>query len=448
MTTRVRLETRRDDRALAYALVIAAAFVLALATGRIEMVAFAVPFAVALATSRGSGRPDVDMAVWLSGERAIEQDRVEATLTVSGESPRLASCTVEATISPSPDLLVESAGEPDKRDGGEATTMAITASGLGAVDQQVALRATRWGRFVVGPLSVRVRDPWSISHWEGTVERGPVLTVLPTAPRLDQILEPASSHTVAGFHLARRSIGSGTDFAELQDYQPGDRLRDLNRAATARTGSLIVNRFHPEQSGEVVVMLDTFVDHGYRLSDAVRRALVIEGRAAWAITKAHLAAQDRVGLATVGRIPIWLTPGAGARARYAILEQLLSVSNVLDGTRTVSEPLDAGKIPPAALVVFVSPLWNDRYLPHIERLQARGRETAVVQLRTEHLLGAPATDGAAMAHRLFSVAAADRATLLRRAGITVVEWNPEAKLSAVVNAASTIQQRRRAARMG
>jgi len=120
---------------------------------------------------------------------------------------------------------------------------------------------------------------------------------------------------------------------------------------------------------------------------------------------------------------------------------------VLDGSEARSEWLNTSRVPPSALVVFLTPLWSERYTGQIVRLQARGRETAVVQLRTEALLGPPPAAGAeGQARRLFDLLVADRADELRRSGINLVEWDPDSSLTESVSSAARSQLRRRIAR--
>lgn len=429
--TMVTLQARRDDRPVAYAIVAAVALILALFTARVELVAFAAPFVLTLASARRASTGRFEASVAIETRRAIEDDEVSGRIEVLTAD---AGATVELLMTASLDLEpVDPAPLGWSLRPGDLRRLGFT------------IRPQRWGAFTVGPTAVRVRDPESLTHWVGTVG-GPRLLVLPVAPRLDALLEPRSSRTTAGFHLARRALGAGLDFAELQLYRPGDRLRDLNRAASARTGTPIVNRYHPERSGEVVVLLDTFVDPSYELSATSRRAVVVAVRAAWALAKAHLTAQDRVGVATVGRIPVWLPPRGGTRARFLVLEALLSMGEALDGGRLSAQPVDAGRIPPAALVMFVSPLWDDRYLHYVEHLQARGRETAVLHLATDQLLEEPTTELERCARRLFDIGVSDRTERLRRAGINVVTWERAGDLGAAVRAAALRQARRRAVR--
>jgi uncharacterized protein (DUF58 family) len=436
MVIRVGLGRRRDERLLAYVLVAGPMLLLALITGRTEAAAFAAPFALALALGRHRAPAALELDVGVETDRLVEGDRLAGTVTLVHDR------TFDTRTA---DIYVDSARDMsvDEPAGGRL------AFHLGSGETApFRLTTQRWGRFVLGPVHVRVRDPLALVHWEGTATTGPEIAVLPSAPRLDQLLEPRSSRTVAGVHPDHRGHGAGYDFADLHSYQPGDQLRDLNRAATARWGTPIVNRHHPERSGDVVVLVDTFVERGWHMSDAARAALLTATRATWAVARAHLAAQDRVGVGAVGRIPVWLPPASGARARYAILESLLTVGSVLDGRIYSSDAVDAGRIPPAALVVFISALWEDRYIPALQRLQARGRETSVVHLAAEELLPPPRTADEVLARRLFDLEVACRVDLLRGTGINVVSWSPSTPLGGAVDAAAKAQLRRRTARAG
>lgn len=443
MAVDVTLHRRSDRRAVSYALAVGSATILGLFTGQIALAAFAAVFATALLSARPAADTlTISVDLELDRTRLIEGDELAVAVRVeapAGDERALIGTTAEFLTTASDDLVVE----PDAGTFGAAAAVPL------GVD--TALRTRRWGRFVIGPTHLRLRHPWSIDWWEATLDAGPVAIVLPTAVRLDTLLEPRSSRTTAGAHRSRRSLGAGLDFAELQQYQPGDRLRDLNRAASARTRTPIVNRYHPDRAGEVVIVLDTLLDAALELSNSTRRALITEARAAWAVAQAHLAAHDRVGIATVGRIPVWLTPQAGARARFAILEALLSVGAVLDHRTALGDALDAGKISPAALVVFVTPLWSDAYVVNVERLAARGREPVVIRIATDAMVdladAAPAS-AEHLAGRLFQLDADDRAATLRRAGITVVDWHPERRLGSALTVAATLQRRRRSAHRG
>ena len=99
-------------------------------------------------------------------------------------------------------------------------------------------------------------------------------------------------------------------------------MRDLNWRATLRRGEPHVNRRHPERSGDVVIVLDAFPDSLRGQTEIGEDVILRAGRAAWAIAREHLAANDRVGFVAEGANPVWLPPGAGRRARYALLQAL------------------------------------------------------------------------------------------------------------------------------
>lgn len=56
-------------------------------------------------------------------------------------------------------------------------------------------------------------------------------------------------------HRGQRS-GSGVEFAEHRDYQPGDELRDIDWNVYARHGELLLKRFQEEEDLHVYFLLD------------------------------------------------------------------------------------------------------------------------------------------------------------------------------------------------
>ena len=122
------------------------------------------------------------------------------------------------------------------------------------------------------------------------------------------LLPNVEPRAASGVHVARRR-GEGFEFAEVRQYREGDRLRSVNWYQTARRGELWVNEHHPEKSGDLVVLVDTFADRPSGGSASLERSV----RVAWQVAMAHLAAHDRVGVVGFGGLPSWVTPGGGER---------------------------------------------------------------------------------------------------------------------------------------
>jgi uncharacterized protein (DUF58 family) len=251
--------------------------------------------------------------------------------------------------------------------------------------------------------------------------------VLPDPERLNRILHPHESHAVWGQHPSRR-LGDGHEFAELHPYTPGDRLRDLNWAATARLRRPIVNRHHPELAGELVVALDAFDDGSTGSTEALSRA----ARAAWALTSMHLRANDRVGLMGLGGSTQWLPPAGGRLARYRLLDTLLGIGG--EAADRVARTVRVPPVPGAALVAVLTPLHTRAALEAVARWRGHGRSIVVMVIDGVELLEVPDTESDRLARRLWMAERRRRVEELGALGVPVVVVPPEGPITPAIAA--------------
>jgi uncharacterized protein (DUF58 family) len=407
----------RDGRFAAYTTVTAAGLLAGVVTSRPSAVAMVVPFAIALAIgARHRGAVRVDATITIHRGQIIEGDHVEGTITIT----RPPGTELELLLRVPPGM------EPIDPPGLLAWDVP---PGPSTVDLPFTVTADRWGRHRIGTLHARFRYPSGLITWEGEVTQGPELRVLPSAERLDDLLDPAVAHASAGMHRSRR-VGDGTEFADIRPYHPGDRLRDLNWQVTNRRHAPHVNLRHPERSAEVIVLVDTFTDSYIENSAIGQDALAHCARAAWGLGQAHLAAQDRVGFLAYGRVGTVLTSASGARARYRLLETMLSVGGAVAAGTSEVNPLPERVVPPAALLIAITPLFDDRLVPVLQSLRARGRAVAAVILDVKLPPAHSASDE--MARRLWELDIESRRDRLRDTGIPTVLWSPTDSLAHVV----------------
>ena len=236
----------RDPRVVAYGVVAVALVGVALATGEPVLAAGAAPFVVVLMMALRDLQPrDIDVSVAASSLTPLEGDDVTLTITVPRQPG--VSTHVELELGPS----------WDAEDRDQLHLMAPP-DGTDAVLTAVA-QPRWWGRTSVGAVLVTHRDPEGLVLWEQRTTVDAAFRVLPPPTKVRELLPPPMSHALIGVHSSRL-VGDGFDFAELRPYQDGDRLRDINWAATARYGEPHVNRRHPERNGDVVLVLDTYTD--------------------------------------------------------------------------------------------------------------------------------------------------------------------------------------------
>lgn len=415
------VEPRRDQRLGAYVALALVCLSGALVTGRPELAAMAAPALVALAVGlrvRGSLRIRGD--VFIDGGQVIEGDEVAGTVVVTCPAPLDLEVWLDAgngvvPVDPTPRLAWHFRAP------------------VGEVQLPFRVQASNWGHLSLGQLRIRATVPHGLLHWESSIAQGPRLNVLPEPSRLKTMLDPAAVHAAAGMHVSRY-VGHGQEFTEIRSYEPGDRLRDLNWRATARHRQPLVNRHHPERSGEVVILIDTFLDDRGGSSVLGQQALARCARAAWAMAQVHLNAQDRVGFLAFGRVGGWLPPAGGDRARYALLETLLTVGGTIAKGELSWGRTPERVVPPAALVVGFSPLWDKRLVPTLHALRSRGRAVGCVVVDTDDLLAADEDEQAMLARRLWRAEIEQRRRELVAGGVPAVAWTQGASIASVVAA--------------
>lgn len=409
----------RDARLIPYAAVGCGVAVAAFAFGEPTAFALATPFLLALALGlRRTGDIDVTARMTLFSDRVLEGDLVEGRLELSWEGPFDAQAVVHrlrgvATVT------------------GEAPSEMVTHADR--IELPLRLRAAQWGQHSVGEVWIRLTLPFGLLSWTGKVITGPPVRILPGSERLSDLLSPTNSRTAWGVHGSRR-IGDGHDFAELRPYVPGDRLRDVNWAATARHNRPIVNRHHPEVSGDVVIALEAFDDGSKASVEVLARA----ARAAWALASVHMRANDRVGLVGLTGSTLWLPPAGGRLAQYKLMDALLRVGGeAADGVALSRRWVD---VPQSALVIALSTLSDDLGVMTLLRWRSKGRSVAVVMIDPTTALDPADSLSEELARRIWSLELEHRMAVLRRAGIPVVRAPVDGAISPVLSAVRRTQR--------
>lgn len=414
------LPPSRDARLLPYGIVAFGVSGAALVFGKPAFLSLAVPFLIALALGlRRTGDVEVTARMTLLSDRLLEGDRIDGRLELSWGG----RFDAEVLVHRLQGVATESGERP--------ADFAWSAERIGLPLQ---LHATQWGRHPLGEVWLRLRLPFGLVTWTGKVMTGPPVRVLPGTERMNELLSPTHSRTAWGVHGSRR-IGDGHDFAELRPYVPGDRLRDVNWAATARHGRPIVNRHHPEVSGDVVIALEAFDDGSSASTEVLARA----ARAAWSLASVHIRANDRVGLVGLSGSSLWLPPGGGRLAQYKLMDALLRVGGeAADGATVSRRWVD---VPQSALVLALSTLHDEAAVLALLRWRSRGRSIAVVMIDPLTALPASPTASDRLARRVWRMELGQRAALLRRGGIPVVRAPVDGSMPSILSAMRRVQRR-------
>jgi uncharacterized protein (DUF58 family) len=118
------------------------------------------------------------------------------------------------------------------------------------------VRADVRGRYEVGPLVVRLTDPFGLCELVRAFPSVDRLTVIPQVVPLPQV-RLAGEYAGAGESRARSVAVHGEDDAATREYRYGDDLRRVHWRSTARTGELMVRREEQPWESRATVVLDT-----------------------------------------------------------------------------------------------------------------------------------------------------------------------------------------------
>lgn len=203
------------------------------------------------------------------------------------------------------------------------------------------LPADHRGRYRVGPLRMRLVDPFGLVERTRSFRAATDFLVLPTVDRLPDGVLPTAWDTdeQAGSH----SIGAhGSDDASIREYRHGDDLRKVHWRSSAHTGTIMVRQEERPWHGRTTLLLDlralahraVTVADAHRGDDDPRNASSLE----WSVSAA---ASIAAYLAEHGRALNLLTDVAPARfpGIGALLDHLAAVPASEAGD--LSAPLSA-----------------------------------------------------------------------------------------------------------
>ncbi|HSV66562.1 MAG TPA: DUF58 domain-containing protein [Mycobacteriales bacterium] len=118
------------------------------------------------------------------------------------------------------------------------------------------IRSDVRGRHRVGPLRLRLTDPFGLVELTRSFTTTDRLTVVPAVQPLPAVRVGGSWH--AGGDSAARAVAvRGEDDAATREYRHGDDLRKVHWRSTARTGTLMVRQEERPWQSTATLLLDT-----------------------------------------------------------------------------------------------------------------------------------------------------------------------------------------------
>jgi uncharacterized protein (DUF58 family) len=111
------------------------------------------------------------------------------------------------------------------------------------------------GRFRVGPLSVRLTDPFGLVELTRSFASADDLVVTPVVNPLPAV-QLGGDWSTGGDARARAVSAAGHDDAATREYREGDDLRKVHWRSTARVGELMVRREEQPFTSRATLLLD------------------------------------------------------------------------------------------------------------------------------------------------------------------------------------------------
>ncbi|WP_239476898.1 DUF58 domain-containing protein [Nocardia arizonensis] len=381
----------------------AAALVVAVALGRWQPVVFAAPMIGVLAT-----------APWQMSRTRIQVDGGGIHRCFETEEVVF---TVAAWVDSGHALLRM---KPEPLPGLGITVEESTDSGEAPAGLRLALTADRWGRY---PSHVRVSalSPAGLAVATAILPAGQLFVYPITDPQRLRLPRTELPDRI-GVHLTRR-VGPGVEYADIRVYAPGDQLRLVNWAVSARRGRLFVTERHTNRSADVVVLVDTSQQAPGPASDSLELSV----RGAAQVVQSTLQAGDRTAVVCLGGAPRWLRPDIGRRQFYRIVDTVLAVGDEHIETTGTLAPHAA--VPLGAIVIAFSTLLDTQFALALIDLRKRGHVVVVVDV----LRGTPFREG--LDPTLARMWQLERASMYRdmgTVGVDIVAWPDGARLDEIM----------------
>jgi uncharacterized protein (DUF58 family) len=118
------------------------------------------------------------------------------------------------------------------------------------------VRAEVRGRYVVGPLTIRLTDPFGMCELVRSFNARDTLVVTPVVQRLPAVAL-GGDWAGSGDSRSRSVAAAGEDDVATREYRHGDDLRRVHWKSTARYGEIMVRREEQPWESHCTLLLDT-----------------------------------------------------------------------------------------------------------------------------------------------------------------------------------------------
>lgn len=304
------------------------------------------------------------------------------------------------------------------------------------------LRCRRWGDYRLGEATVTVFGPLGLVAATVTRSATERLVVLPRREKLRLLVEPLSTNLHSG-ELVSTARGSGSELAELRPWTVGDSPRAINWRATLRSDRTWVTQRHADRSGDLVLVIDSVLEPGSDVEEAVTQAV----RMAAALVEAYGQGRHRLGLVSLGGYARWFGLDTGSVHEHRLLAAAMATQATPEPVWMAVDRILEHTVRPPSMVVFISPLLDPALVGRIHRLARARIDVAVVGIDVAGWLRPPRDELRRLARRVWRMEREMAVDRLRQAGVAVVEWRPGRGMDELMREMEEWRRRLRRARV-
>jgi uncharacterized protein (DUF58 family) len=249
------------------------------------------------------------------------------------------------------------------------------------------------GRFEIGPMSVRVTDPFGLVELGRTFRTTVPLTVTPRTVLLPQI-PLGGAWTGSGDNRPRAFATGSAEDVTVREYRQGDDLRRVHWRSSARLGELMVRREEqPWQSRATLVLDNRMQAHrGQGIASSLEAA--VSAAASIAVHLSHRGFAVRL-VTALGEDPNNAWHLRDTDLNTGPLMETLAVVQATQQTRLDTAWLAEGAHGGLTVAVFGGILPAD--LPVLRRMQHQAASALAISLDVDAWTGLPPGAGATKA---------------------------------------------------
>lgn len=146
--------------------------------------------------------------------------------------------------------------------------------------------------------------------------------------------------------------GSGLDFEEVREYEPGDDIRSIDWNVTARMGTPYIKKFREERELNIILAVDVSASSWFGTARTSKRELAADVGALLAVAALHN--HDRVGLLLFAdEVRDFIPPRAGRDQLLWVISELLYAESPRTRTDIGAAARFIGHVSKKRSVIFV-----------------------------------------------------------------------------------------------